>query len=287
MIDTNNDSPTELYRIGRWLVDQYATTPAEPQDARPVVADLQQVIDSLADPDGLDAEPAAPLPPAPPPTMADIVSEDDPDVEIDTAGNVTALTTSVSLLPATAPLPPATPAPPGPAVPPEFDQRGMPWDSRIHASNRAKKIDGSWKNKRGVAQDLVTACEAQNKPGNASTPVVPAAATSIPSGTAVASSAGTTAPPAPPAPVAPPAPLPPPPTGGVAAPAAAVPSGPVDFRGLMQKISTATVAGKLSPEQVNAALATVGLKPEDMGQLIGNALYIASVNAAIDACLAS
>ncbi len=55
----------------------------------------------------------------------------------------------------------------------------------------------------------------------------------------------------------------------------------------MQKIQAAASIGKLSTDQVNAALAGVGLKPEEMAQLIGNTLYIASVNAAIDACLAS
>jgi hypothetical protein len=55
----------------------------------------------------------------------------------------------------------------------------------------------------------------------------------------------------------------------------------------MMKIQTGTAAGKLTSEQVNAALATVGLTPTDMPQLIGNALYVASVNAAIDKALAA
>jgi hypothetical protein len=55
----------------------------------------------------------------------------------------------------------------------------------------------------------------------------------------------------------------------------------------MQKIQQATAAGKLSTDQVNGALAGVGLRPEEMAQLINNAPLIASVNAAIDSCLAS
>ena len=55
----------------------------------------------------------------------------------------------------------------------------------------------------------------------------------------------------------------------------------------MQKIQSATAANKLTAEQVNAALAGVGLKPEEMAQLINNAPLIASLNAAVDACLTS
>ena len=61
----------------------------------------------------------------------------------------------------------------------------------------------------------------------------------------------------------------------------------IDFRGLMKKIQEATAANKLTADQVNAALAGVGLKPEEMAQLINNAPLIASLNAAVDACLTS
>lgn len=232
--------------------------------------------------------------PAPPAGWDQVVSDNDPEVEFDNDGGVTALTVSAGAAPPPPPPPPvvydttqrpivsnhvsipAVPAPPGPVVAAELDVRGMPYDARIHASNRAKKIDGSWKNRRGVDAALVATIEAQNKPGNAPTPgvstmVAPARPTA--SGAASpATSAGT----------APPPPPPPPPTDGAVAPVAAVPSA-IDFRGLMQKIQAASAAGKLSDEQVNTAFASVGLKPEDMGQLINNAPLIASVNAAIDA----
>jgi predicted P-loop ATPase len=66
------------------------------------------------------------------------------------------------------------------------------------------------------------------------------------------------------------------------------PSAPVvDFRQMMMKIQAATRGGTLTAEQVNAALASVGLKPDEIGQLINNALLIASVNAAVDASIAS
>ncbi len=54
----------------------------------------------------------------------------------------------------------------------------------------------------------------------------------------------------------------------------------------MQKITALTAAGKITADQVNDALATIGLGPQDMAQLIGNSLYLASVNKAIDAFVA-
>ncbi len=237
---------------------------------------------------------SAPPPPPPAPlSLADIVSEDDVEVEIDDAGNIQSVAAVVELPAAPPPplpppgvsptftgtltVPPAIPSAPGPVVPAELDKRGMPYDARIHASNRAKKLDGAWKNKRGVDPNLVIACEAQNKPGNA-----PSTAIAL-----TAAAPAIMAAPAPPAaPTAPPAPPPPPPTVGSVAPPAVAPSA-IDFRGLMQKIQAATAGGKLTADQVNAALAGVGLRPEEMAALINNAPLIASVNSAIDACLGS
>jgi hypothetical protein len=62
--------------------------------------------------------------------------------------------------------------------------------------------------------------------------------------------------------------------------------GPIDFRGLMQKIQACTETGVLSYGHVDNALASVGLKPQEMAQLIGNAPLIAAVDAAIDLVLA-
>jgi hypothetical protein len=286
MIDTVNDDHDQLYKFGKYLVDNFAAGPAARADRREQIGrDIEDTTAGLSDavarvaivlpnlddtyeaPAPVEAAAVAPPPPPPPPvTMAEVVGDSDPEVTFDDEGAVSSLTTSVDVPGNTAPPPPPTPVPPGPAVAVEYDSRGMPWDSRIHATNRAKKIGGEWKNKRGVSQDLVTACEAQNKPGNAPAPT-------------------TSAPPA--AATAPPPPPPPPPTAGVAVPAAAVQSGVIDFRGLMQKIQAASAAGKLSTDQVNAALLGVGLKPEEMAALINNAPLIASVNAAIDKCLSS
>jgi len=285
LIDTATDSAIELYKIGRFLCDQFETVPV-PASPAPI---------------GL----MTPLPQFPG-TSDDVVSESDPEVDFDDEGNVKSITVSTELPPAPPPVPqtlgeiiaphpademflPARfPAPPGPAVPAELDKRGMPWDARIHAANRSQTIKGEWKSKRGVDANLVAACEAQNKPGNVPTPIIamPATVSAVAPATTAA-----LAPPPPSVPMAaataPTVPPPPPvvPMAGIAAPAAVAPSASIDFRGLMQKIQAASAAGKLTPAQINTALAGVGLKPEEMAQLINNTPLIASVNAAIEACL--
>ncbi len=281
LIDTDNTPTDELAAAINMLDDilqlRRKPSPAAENTEAPAAVPLAPM------------PPTAPPPPppaAPPPPAVMLTTDengDDIEVETDEAGNVTALTTSVQLPAAASPAPPApaaasvsagipaaAPVPPGPAVAAELDSRGYPWDGRIHASNRAKKIDGSWKNKRGVDANLIVAVEAQNKPGNATPSAV---------GQAMAAQVPAVAPPAPSAPP------PPAPTVGSAALAAIAPSA-IDFRGLMQKIQQGTSAGKLTTDQVNNALAGVGLKPEEMAQLINNAPLIASVNAAIDSCLA-
>jgi hypothetical protein len=322
LIDTATDKPAELYRIGRWLAEQFETVGAS--------ANRDAVADSA-----LDA-PLPPPPPADPAVVAGMIPATDPaddiDVEVDSVVAVVelpaappppppvSLWTAEAAKPAT--LPPATPAPPGPAVPAELDSRGMPWDARIHASNRSTTIKNEWKRKRGVDENLVTAVEAQNKPKNAEQPIyqgttinlLPVASavaplapvTPLPAMSAVQAETslfGRMAPPAvsshstaaapgyhAPAMTAPPPPPPPVvgPSSTVSTPTPVPTSAPpatIDFRGLMQKIQAASAAGKLTPDQVNAALAGVGLRPEEMAQLINNAPLIASVNAAVDACL--
>jgi hypothetical protein len=47
----------------------------------------------------------------------------------------------------------------------ELDVRGLPWDARIHAKTKAKKVDGTWRNKRAVNKDLLAKVEAELKDG--------------------------------------------------------------------------------------------------------------------------
>jgi hypothetical protein len=286
MLDTATDAPTDLYRIGKYLVDNYSTFPVAPQDAAPLPPVIHAygdsstfgqrdipappaTLDDVAAASGLERLPASPA-------FAAVLSDDDVEVEIDEPGNVSALTMSVSLPP---PPPAALPAPPGPAVAPALDSRGVPWDARIHASNRATKIGGAWKNRRGVDAALVAQIE--GVPGNMPVPTLPAASP-LPAAPSVASV------PVPqftaPAPLPPPPPIPAALVAATPTAAAPVPAS-IDFRGLMQKIATAQSAGKLTDAQVSGAMASVGLNLQDMAQLINNAPLIASVNAAVEACL--
>jgi len=43
----------------------------------------------------------------------------------------------------------------------EVDSKGMPWDARIHSSSKAKVADGSWKYRRGVSDEEVKRVEAE------------------------------------------------------------------------------------------------------------------------------
>jgi hypothetical protein len=275
VIDTTKD---DLQEVAQSLLRMAGVVDAE-QTVKVSVdtSDLQKIIDNLGEPETPPAYVSgttAPPPPPPPPVAQD---EPDLDVETDDAGNVTSLTTAVSLpppppVPYSVPVssvPPATPAPPGPAVVAELDARRLPWDGRIHAANRAKTIGGQWKYKRGVEKETVAAVEAEHG-------FVPPLASTPPAATPAPTAAAT-------APTAPPRPAP---TAGIAAPAAVVPSA-IDFRGLMQKIVTATNAKKLTDDQTGAAMAAVGLGVQDFAALIDKPTMIETVNAAIDRVLAT
>lgn len=51
-------------------------------------------------------------------------------------------------------------APPPPAA--DVDARGIPWDARIHAGNKATTKDGSWKRRRGVSVEDVQRIEKES-----------------------------------------------------------------------------------------------------------------------------
>lgn len=311
LIDTATDKPSELYKIGRFLVDTFELTEVEPpreahgDDVMRVMAgmevsgagiipnsviagfgpdDVEVDIDETA----LVAEVTLTAPPPPPPVP------DGRDSAFRGFSDATPPTFAPAAPPAAVVVPPAQPAAPGEVI--QYDAKGYPWDARIHATNRAQTIGKQWKYKRGVDPNLVVAVEAQNKP--AATPVMSGAeaqaanfgralrADTLPSAPASTESPVSVLPAAPPPP--PPVASSPPTMGSMVATVAAtsVPAGTViDFRGLMQKIQQQTAAGKLTTAQVNDALNSVGLKPEEMAQLINNAPLIASVNGAIDKCL--
>lgn len=45
----------------------------------------------------------------------------------------------------------------------EIDSKGMPWDTRIHSSTKAKNADNSWRKRKGVAPQTIEVVEAQLK----------------------------------------------------------------------------------------------------------------------------
>ena len=132
-------------------------------------------------------------------------------------------------------LPPATPpAPPAPAsaaaLPANnalLDVRGLPWDHRIHSGEKTQNKDGSWRNKRGLADGLVETVEAELR-----------AVMAIPPGPTIGG-----------VPVAPAWPAsPPPPTD----------AGPITFLKLMPKVTGAIKSGQTTQEHVNAVLKQFG-----------------------------
>ena len=151
--------------------------------------------------------------------------------------------------------PPAPSVPPVPATatvvaPPaagiDVDAKGLPWDGRIHASSRAQNADGTWRSKRGVDEGLVKQVEGElrqtmglDKP--AAVPPPPPFVASV-------------APPVPPASI-----IPTDSASGGAAPIASPSDAPMTFPVLMQKISAKFATRELSQQQIQTAVASVGL----------------------------
>lgn len=170
-----------------------------------------------------------------------------------------------------------------PANPPEpkitdmvvtmLDKNGLPWDSRIHAASKAINADGTWRQKRGVAPELVATVEAQLRgvmvvpvPDTHGSPELDEDATKL---EAMGGDAGPTigdidlgqnrhegqvvgiAPPPPPSPSTV---LPPPPP--VTTPA----GDPTIFPELVAYITAQKVAGKLTQAQLDAALQIIGVQ---------------------------
>jgi hypothetical protein len=163
---------------------------------------------------------------------------------------------------------PATPSE-APATPSavERDADGIPWDERIHTSNKSTKQDGTWKRKPGVDDAVFNGVLAELRAANTARTVEAAASlTAAETDTSAADAFGAKAPrrrhPQKQHPhrrrrLPQPQPHPPPPP-----PAA---SGASSFVQIMQKITAAQQAGKLDKAAVDAALTGCGL--QHVGQL--------------------
>lgn len=185
-----------------------------------------------------------------------------------------------------APFPPAPPA----ASPPETatgrDSEGLPWDARIHASNKSTNQDGTWRQKRGLNDpSLKGRVEAELRAGMNAPVLTPE--------TALASVLPSTPPSTPPAPTpptaatvaptaAPVASLPPPPAPPAPAPA------PTDaaptVASFLARISPLLTADKTVTVKLNQALTAAGLT--GIGALLGNPAHLGTVSAVFDSLMA-
>lgn len=120
---------------------------------------------------------APPAPPAPSPVAAGVLP------------TVLVVPTATSIAPPPPPgvpsVPSATSTAPVPAAATQAhaesdeDSEGIRWDARIHSTERGKKIDGTWKLKRGIDKDLAAQVLAELRaafkfPGTVAPPAPPA-----------------------------------------------------------------------------------------------------------------
>jgi len=143
---------------------------------------------------------------------------------------------------------PSETVPPRPEAPAPETDTDLPWDERIHSSNRKKTAKGVWVRRRGVADDIFNAVVSELKmkmagvthedialtnPGSLVDPPAP----EIPA-----------TPPVPEIPATPPVPETP------ATPAGDKPT----FKGLMEKITLLRGQGKITDAMVNDIIASCG-----------------------------
>lgn len=138
---------------------------------------------------------------------------------------------------------------------PERDKDGIPWDDRIHTSTKTTNKDGTWTRRRNTPDDVFDKVMAELKAAN-TTRTMEAAAGLVPTPSAPAVAPSVPLPPTPAVPAPPtasPAPSPAP-----AALAASSTAPAVDFPSVMVKITKAQSTGKITAEEINNLLLSVG-----------------------------
>lgn len=167
-----------------------------------------------------------------------------------------------------------------------LDTQGLPWDGRIHASNKSTNQDGSWRQKRGLNDPALKArVEAELRAGMGA-PVVPVAQAlaSLPRPAPTPPTAATVAPIAAPVP-----PLPAPPAAPVEpTPAAAAPALPAaSAAAFLARISATLTADKSASAKLAQALGVAGLT--GVGALLapGGDAHVATVAAVFDNLMAA
>ena len=212
----------------------------------------------------------ASLPVDPTPLTSGIVEEGNPFiltpegiVPVDEVTDPFVLQTATPPVPA--PAPTVTPAPNVVLL----DSEGLPWDKRIHASTRTKRVgDDTWKLMKGVDKALVEQVKAELRATMAAngplTPAQPAAPTvpqhpafAEPTNYSGAQSGGyVPAPPMPPVTVVPAPPAPPAPPVTVVP---TVPGAPTTFSDFVTYATNKIVGKQFSRDQLQAACADQGI----------------------------
>lgn len=287
MIDINVETPAGLRLAAQFLIDHAA---------------LREALERGEVPAGTLTPPP---PPPPPPSSVVPFAPPAPSA---------AAPSAIPPVPPAAPSPPASLAPIAPSAPvpaapsatavsaDEHDSAGIPWDARIHQKGKSKKKDKTWKLQKGIAEATVAAVlqelTAQGR--------VRAAAGEVPAPPSFPGSV-----PVPPVSGSMPAPLPPgamsapgvATDGGIPAPsvnfpgsAVPVPPAPVlgvpapgvvqvGFRELVQKISAARNANRITAEEVNQCVAAAGVP--NLQALSALAHKVPEVDANVDMILAT
>lgn len=154
-----------------------------------------------------------------------------------------------------------------------FDVNGLPWDQRIHSSQRTFNADGTWRMKRGIEKALVTSVEAELRQLMS---IPSPLAQTVPTTSPVSTVAQT--PPPPPPPSNEPVILPP-------ADAATLAANQKAYLDLMTKVSSALSQGRINQDQLKKLCDGVGL-PNFMS--LGVRLdLVAQITPLIDALLAA
>lgn len=270
LLDTNTDSPAAIRAVCVMLLaEQGIMLPGLPlasaaadeakaeadrrfgqphfgHDERPPVstADHAPLAPAVNEPDpaAVFAVPAGTAPPPP------------PALSMNTPASSTAAT-----LTAAAPNAPTTSpasAPADTAV--TRDKRGHVWDARIHSESKNLNKDGTWRNRRNLAPDVLAAVQAELSAAASTAYVAPApppppllapVASAAPPPPVTPPSVSATAPPPPPAAVPPVAPV------GVAVPGQLRVS---SFREFMQDVTVSLQGGKLTNPQLIACCNKAG-----------------------------
>lgn len=208
-------------------------------------------------------------------------------------------TVSIPLPPASVSEGPTPPVPPVPVavVPPPpasngagvaLDKEGLPWDGRIHSSNKQMIATGTWRRRKNTPDETWEAVRAELRQSMAApTPLEAHIAADAPVDAATAFAVPpppvvTTAPPvavsgtvgAPPLSPVPPIPAPPP-----VATASGAPVATDAINALLVRITDAQTAGAISLDQVQAACASAGL-PNIRG-LMQRPDLVATIDAAL------